>query len=277
MIEKITQLVEENWDSLPSKKTPYNKESVFVTKFCQRIVGYDTKVLFLITHKGTPVCIVKMTRDVDFNERLRREKEAQESVVESFGISIPRVYFDGTINGYYVYAEEVIQGNIISKRLASKYERDIVDFVRSFPVSGDIQAKEVAGIFSEFAPKENAKILELIQCIRDKDVVLKKGFMHGDFGRSNIIYSSNKLNLIDWGRAGEIPFWLIDAVYFMAGNSKHVNDMEDWQKVIPIFSKYTGVDTATAEALYCIMMVFKILRKKYPDIYFAVIERFSNQ
>mgnify|MGYP001558479707 FL=1 len=275
MIEHITQLIEKNWKYLPVAQIPCEKEAVFVTKFCQRIVGKDTKVLFLVTHKGTPVCVVKTTRDPDFNEKLRHEKESQEKVAVFGNISVPEVYFEAMVGGHCIYAEEVAQGKIIPKKTARKFEKKVVDFIAGFSSGGSMSSKELASIFLMFAPPDSTLITELARRIQSKDVLLKKGFTHSDFERPNILYRSGLLHIIDWGRAGDVPFRFIDAVYVIVGN-RNIKNLEDWKKIIPEFTLYTGVDGATAEVLYCIMVICKTLRKKYPERYFAVVDGFNE-
>ena len=90
----------------------------------------------------------------------------------------------------------------------------------------------------------------------------------------NIIHHHGKLYIIDWGRAGEVPLRFIDLVYFMAG-VRDIRSLEEWKKVIPIFTKYTNTDAKTAETPYCATMMFKTLRKKYPKEYFQVVEYLS--
>jgi len=276
MIENISQLIEKNWEALPVANALYKRDALCFTKFCQRIVGKDTKVLFLVTYNGILICIIKATRDARFNGKLRHEKKSQEKVATSGKISVPRVYFEAMVGGYYVYAEEVVQGKIIPKKVARKFEKDIVDFIASFSSGGSMSSKELASILSVFVPSDNVPITELIQHIQSKNVLLKKGFTHSDFERPNILYCSGLLHIIDWGRAGDMPFRFIDAVYVMSGN-RNIRNMEDWKKIIPEFTLYTGVDSATAEVLYCIMVICKTLRKKYPERYFAAVERFSRE
>jgi len=277
MIEKITKLIEKNWDSLPFKYPLNNKESLIVTKFCQRIVGQNTKVLFLVTCQEKPICIIKTIRDVRFNEKLKKEKEAQEKIKGSSVVVVPRVYFDGIMDGRYLYAEEVVLGKLISSRLAKKNEGEIVKMIQSFPVYGNISSKKLVDIFSECIPEEDSRLPVFIKYINGVDVVLKKGLTHSDFARPNIMVNFNKLYVIDWERAGERPIWLIDAVYFMV-KLRGIRNIEEWnKKASPVFIRYTGVNTDTATALYCIHVVLEIFRKKYPERYNVVISRLRDK
>lgn len=276
MIEKIIQLVENSWHLLPTGDVSCERRFLFVTKFCQRIVGKDTKVLFLVTHKESPICIIKMTRDVGYNEKLKHEKQSQESGMSIPPVFVPVVYFDGTIDGHYIYAEEVVEGSVVSERIARKYEKRIAGFIASFPFGGSISSSKVVSMFAEYISDTDKNMSIHLKCLKERNISLETGFTHSDFERPNILHRGGKLHIIDWGRAGDAPFRFIDLVYFIA-SGRRVKDIEGWKKVIPIFTKYTGMDTATAEALYCIMMILKTLRKKHSEKYFAVVKEFSHR
>jgi len=149
-MDNILQLVEKNWHLLPTEHTLPGRDTLSATKFCQRIAARDTKVLFLITYQETPLCIVKVMRDTHFNNQLKREKGAQSNISSYPPIYVPRVYFYDTIDGYYVYAEEVVEGSVITKSKAQAFEKHIVSFVKSFPVYGEVPTQEVADIFHDF-------------------------------------------------------------------------------------------------------------------------------
>lgn len=271
MTEKILQLLEEKRALLPSGELLADGSQFRIAKMCQRIVGDDTKVLFLVSCGGSPICIVKIMRDVSHNEKLRNEKAAQEKLIQSGTESVPHVYFDGMINGYYVYGEEIAEGEFISRSLARKKERDIIDIIRSFPVYGAISTQEIGKIFLEHAPREDKDFILLIDELLRSNVILKKGLTHSDFGRPNIILSRNGIKIIDWERAGDRPFWLIDAVYFMIKTRK-IGSLEEWrEKAMSVFIKYTGVSEASALALYRVLKIYDIFQKKHPESYKKVV------
>ncbi|VAW24707.1 hypothetical protein MNBD_BACTEROID04-1591, partial [hydrothermal vent metagenome] len=55
-------------------------------------------------------------------------------------------------------------------------------------------------------------------------------------------------------------------------------NIEEWnKKAASAFIKYTGVNTDTATALYCTLMIFEILRKKYPDRYNVAVSRLRDK
>lgn len=275
MTEKIIQLLKENQEKLTIKKPLTDTAQFGITKMCQRIVGRDTKVLFLITYRNAFVCIIKMMRDASFNEKLKQEKKSQEKLIHAGISSVPSVYFDGMIGEQYMYAEEAVIGIAISKNVARKKEEEIVDIICSFPAYGAISTTEISKVFSEYTPAEDKNIQALLRILCDKELFLKKGLTHSDLGRPNIMQSFDKLYIIDWERAGDRPFWLIDAVYFMI-KTRSVKTIDEWrQKAAPVFMQYTGVDDASATALYCVFKIFDIFHKKYPEKYNAIVKQFS--
>lgn len=272
MTEKIIQFLQEKRETLPFGGLRVDAGQFRITKMCQRIVGHDTKVLFLVSYMGKPACIVKMMRDASFNGKLEREKASQEKLIHAGIGSVPRIYFDGVVNGCYVYGEEVIDGEFISRGLALKKEKEIVDIVRSLPAYENISAHEIGKVFSEYAPRDDENISVLLKYLFDSNAILRKGLTHSDFGRPNIMQSSGKLYIIDWERAGDRPFWLIDAVYLMIKTRK-VESFQEWKtKAMPAFIRYTGVDEASALALYCVFKLFDIFHKKYREKYYTVIK-----
>ena len=115
MIDTLQNIVLANWHTLPPSDSLPDRNSLLFTKFCQRIVQPHTKILFLVTYHGEPVCILKIMRSTKFNEKLKREKIAQTVAPSSHHLRAPRVFFDGYAGGFYVYAEEVAEGVPISR------------------------------------------------------------------------------------------------------------------------------------------------------------------
>lgn len=192
------------------------------TKFCQRIAGPETKVLFFVSKDGAPLCILKVMRSAEYNGMLKREKEAQESVPPYGSCRAPEVYFCGFVQGRYVYAEEVILGLPLTRKQAARHEREIVEFLNSLP----------------------------------------KGLTHGDLGTPNILKDGNDLVVIDWAHAGERPTPLIDAVYYMVRLRRIKDLADWRCRAMPVFMRYTGTNATEAEALYGAYMESRLTKKE---------------
>lgn len=269
MIDALRTLVDAHREALglPSSFAP---AELSVTKFCQRIVQPHTKVLFFVTFEGRPVCIVKCMRDPSFNERLQTEKSAQASIPPGAGIATPKIYGEGMIEGHYAYLEEVIDALPVSRAALRSREKELIEFVAHFPHRSAVDAKVVAERLMPHLP-DDVHIQEHISHVQQNGGVLTLGMTHGDFGRPNIL-GSDMLYAIDWERAGECPFWLIDAVSVLV-HTRNLHTALSWEREgVPALAHYTGVPTSVALALWRIRAVFERLYKKYPAQYAAAVE-----
>lgn len=276
MTEKIAQLIKDKWNVFPVSKThKMPEERILLSKFFHGKAWLGSKVLFLATCSGEPICIIKTARDVSANPKIKKEKELQEKFVGSKNLSAPRTYFDEEINGRYLYAEEVLYGKPLSESLAFKKEDELIKIIGSRGFSGGVLTSDIAKVFEDNFPFEDGEAKELIKRLVSRDFPLKKGFSHGDFTRKNIIYDGKNLRLIDWERAGERPFWLIDAVHFMV-SLRNIKDIREWEnQAAGAFAKSAGINADTASALYSVETLFEIFCKKYPERYLKVTERIS--
>ncbi len=270
MIEQFKKAIHARSDLFPG----IEEGELGFTKFCQRIAGPDTKVLFFVTHKKKPLCIIKIMRENSFNWRLKQEAETQRRLSEKELNFVPEVYFDGEIDGRYFYAEQVIIGDPLTKHDAQKSEDLIIRTVESFPTSGAIQSLHLYKIFKQCnIADENFKFL--LGVFGDREITFKKGITHGDFGLPNLIKTEQGVYAIDWGRANEKPLWLIDAVYFLV-RVRGIKDLNDWEKRgVPALIEHSSIDKVTAKSLYCASILFEILYKKYPAEYTNVVKQIS--
>lgn len=237
-----------------------------VTKFCQRIASFHTKVLFLIQYNGLPICIAKTVRDARFNNKLKSEKENQSKATKTGIFKVPAVYFESEIKGRYIYFEEVVIGDMISSQSMLDNERDIVLSIANFRVYGEVDVQEVYNRLKDYITKDHI-LFHLLKLVSEYKGNLKVGITHNDFARQNIIQSKNGIYLIDWERSGECPLWLIDAVSFIV-KVKKIKGLEDWvNRGVPILGRYVSVDGKYVTIVYCIMCMMDNLRKNNIDNY----------
>ena len=277
MTEKIIQLIQENWKAFPlATQQAMPKKPILLSKFYHGRASNSSKVLFLATCGKKPLCIIKTVRDASANEKLKKEKESQEKFAESSAFFAPRVYFDGLINSWYLYAEEIILGRPLSEKTAHQKESEIISAICSLFVSKNILATSVAKIFLENIPLDDAIAVNLIRELNRQEIIFKKGFGHGDLTRKNIISSKGSLRVIDWERAGDRPFWLLDGVHFMV-SLRNIKSKKEWEKeAASLFIRYTNTEAALANALYCFETVLEIFCKKYPQKYTEVINQLAQ-
>lgn len=266
--EELTALIRTRWSVLPRSEESFDSSALRVTKFCQHIAGQDTKILFLATYKGAPLCVLKTIRNALHDTKLHFEKEAQERA----GAFAPKVYFDGTFNKAYIYAEEVFQGAPISRTEALKREEEIVRAVTAFPVDGAVSSRAVADALALHIPSEDPHFPRLIGTLRATEVMFQTGLAHGDFGRPNILFDGRSLRIIDWERTRERPFHLLDAVYFMA-RLHRISTQEGWKEhALPLFIRTTEATAEEGTALFSLLMCYQRLKHKYPDHYQKAVD-----
>lgn len=207
---------------------------------------------------------------------LRREKEVQEHIKPYSTCRAPAVYFEGEIDGLYIYAEEVMHGLPLSREDALRYERAVVEFMASLPRSGMSSAHNLAMLLGPLVPTEASQLTELLEGLRNSEAQIEQGLTHGDLGTPNILKEQSGLCVIDWAHTGERPFALLDAVYYMA-RLRRVGSLPEWKAhAESLFISYTNVSMETASALFRIYLFLALLKKKYPEHYEMAIGSFQS-
>ena len=277
MTQKIQQLIKENWAKLPAAAgQPKPAGRLWLTKFHHGQANQQSKVLFLATYQGRPLCLVKIGRGAAADEKLRQEKVWQEKFAASAVLAAPRVYFDGEINGRYCYAEEAVLGRPLGIALARRREKEIIGIIGSFERAGEVPSAAVAGILKNYQPSGEPLLASLIEKLAASQATLSKSFSHGDLTRKNILAGAGKLILIDWDRANQRPFWLLDAAHFMV-TLRNTQAYDDWaREAKPLFVGYTGVSGAMADALYFLEASLVIFCNKYPREYANIVATFKS-
>lgn len=263
----LSDFIASKWQSF-GKTDSFDVSSLRITKFCQRVAGPHTKVLFLATYNGEPLAVLKMMRSDVYNERLIHERKAQGEARSTDTCRAPRVFADGHIGTRYIYAEEpLVDARSITQKEAQSAEEAIINFVHGFPKTETISARSLGKMLRAFVPSHELKAEAFLFHLEHSSALLFKGDTHGDIGSPNILKEGTMLYLIDWERAGQEPFWLIDAVYFSA-RLRRIGSLADWQaRGRSAFMKHAGVDEVYADALFCLKAVLSVLRKRYPNSY----------
>jgi len=207
-------------------------------------------------------------RSTSYDQKLRQEKKAQEQI----GIVAPRVYFEGMFREAYIYAEEVFEGAPLSRAEALKKEKEVLQAVASFPVSGEISSRSIAGLLASRVPPEDLHFAPLIDTLLKSNVTLRPGIAHGGLGRPIILFGGSSVFFIDWERTGEQAFHRLDAVYFMT-RLHHIRTQEEWNaRALAVFMQSTGAAKEEGEALFALLMCYLRLKRKYPGHYRGVVE-----
>ena len=169
----------------------------------------------------------------------------------------------------------MVKGVVLSKRKAQAKERDIIEIIRLFPTHGTVTTNAIVHILKTHAPHDKY-LARAIQRLQARNVELKQGLTHSDLGRVNIISGKDGLRIVDWGRAGERPFWLIDAVYLLV-RLHGIQSADEWhERGAAFLMAYANIEREVAEALYDVYLATEILHKRYPKRYQAVVEVLQN-
>lgn len=277
MIDELRLFVQRVWDTLPTKESVCEPSQLRFTKFCQRVASPHTKVMFFVTYRTKPLCILKMMRSADYNDALRRERDAEQKAGVFGQCRAPRVYGDGLVLDRYVYAEEALyHARPLTRREAFAFEKNIIESLRFLPKSKEISARTLADVLMSHIPDSEPAALRLVEQLKESTSELATGFTHGDLGTPNILLQANVWYVIDWEHAGAEPFWLMDGLYFSA-RLRHIGDLADWQKRgRDTFVLHTGVTASYADALFCLKAILSILRKRHPAEYRHVVIRFRE-
>ncbi|HVS79881.1 MAG TPA: hypothetical protein VHF05_02790 [Candidatus Paceibacterota bacterium] len=277
MIDQITDIVKKNWEKIPeAARAGADPERISVTKFHHGRALSKSKVLFLVTSKDKLVCLVKAARTAEGNEKLRRERDAQVQFGSTQLLKTPAVYFDGLINGSFFYAEEVVDGRPLSLSEAQSRESEIIAMIASWPAEGTVSTSKIAEVFGSAMKEEDTDFKNLHNSLTNLNANLKKGMTHGDFTRKNILKHAGGFYLVDWDRAFERPFWLLDAVHYLV-RSRDIKNFEEWkEKGSPILIKEALVDEPAVSALYLAESLLELLYKRSPESYLRALEGFSR-
>lgn len=266
MISKLRTYIESHWSAF-GREDICDTEELSFTKFCQRIVHEHTKVLFLVTYKGESLCVIKVMRNAAHNADLKHEIEAQKDIEEFVPGIAPKVFCTDVIDGLFISFEEVIEGRVLSVRSAKKHIGAVLKYIQSFPKGNRISTDVLARVCGTHTDSKNGNLQFFIQKLQEAKIAIHTGFTHGDLGRVNILQEKKRMVFVDWGRAHERPIYLLDAVYFIV-KVHGIGDFHAWkEKGVPVLVEHTGCTEEEAGVLYCVLMIFEILSKKYPDEY----------
>lgn len=273
MIEDIQRFVVAQAEKfgLPSSIT---EKDVQVMKFSQRVAKFNTKMLFLVSVFGEPVCVVKAMRDPAYDAQLKHEADAQAAMVLSGVHTVPRVLYEGEVQRHYVYAESFIDGHTISPKEAIRHLPEIIALVASFPKGEAFDGERLLELYQKYAPAHDAQYAAHVAQLMRTKVPIHRGATHSDLGRVNIMKSSGGLRIIDWERANQRPIWLIDAAYFIVRTLRVRNEHTWLQAGVPLLVRYAGCTEVYAQALYHHLRILDILRYQHPIRYKKVVSDF---
>jgi hypothetical protein len=192
--------------------------SVAVSKFSNGLARPDRKVLFLATHRGRLLGVVKMMREARFDDRLREECASQAAAPDCRPFLVPRVLWQDDWCGHFVYCEEAIRGHLLRRRDTETFFPQVYAFQLGCERGPTISVAEVCAILQEGAFDLAPDLVDVRAALLERaDSTLTLGFSHGDLTPRNILQTRDgSLYLIDWDRAGRKPVWGVDLARLIA-------------------------------------------------------------
>jgi predicted Ser/Thr protein kinase len=254
MITALSELIVKHW-SVYNIPTACDMAHLSFTKFCQRVVGRHTKVLFFVTYRGMPLCIIKTVRFPEFSVGLIREARAQQTALETVPLRVPRVLWQDECDGRAVYAEEYVDAAPVSIADYRSLETDIAAFSRALPHGGVVRVDEFIAQRMHLLAHDTV-LNRHIATLAKSTVTLELGTTHGDLGRQNILGSRRGAWIIDWERSGDIPFRYIDVMAVVQDPA--------------VCARLTGLTLEQAIALHAVHYLYMRLYKKYYVSYCAL-------
>ncbi|MCL9972282.1 MAG: hypothetical protein NBV63_02650 [Candidatus Pacebacteria bacterium] len=219
MIDELSTLIEEQWVTY-RRTDSYDQGALAFTKFCQRAVQPHTKVLYFVSYKRAPLCILKTVRAPEYNEHLKREATHQARAPKTNVLSAPTVFWVGEVRGRVVYAEEYIDALPVTVDDYRALMPEIAVFSNALPQYGTMQSDEYADRIAPYLPKD--PVLERhLTTLRERKASLTLGLTHGDMGRQNILGTRQRAWVVDWERSGDVPVHGFDGMDVLLKLNKH--------------------------------------------------------
>lgn len=265
MIDEFSKLIEKNWSTYGSTE-PYERDRISLTKFCQRVVQPHTKVLFFVTYRSAPLCILKTVRAPEHSANLRREAAHQAAAPQVGVLSAPHVFWVDEVEGNAVYAETYVDALPVSLKGYRALTREIAAFSTALPHAGAVRSDVLADRITSFLP-DDLIIAKHLQVLREERVNLELGMTHGDLGRQNVLGTKRRAWVIDWERAGDIYIRHFDVAAYVLRLYRH-NEAQQAGALADILT----LNKSTAKTLLAVTALMVRLYKQYPNAYRAVVD-----
>ena len=284
MIDKLKKIIVDNKDNIniDLNQDFCDPKKIKISKFHHSQENLDSKLLFLFTYEGKVKGIIKMMRDSNYNNKLEKECLAQEQMGKLLNnFFVPKIYFKSEIDGFFVYCEEVITGEVLGKKKAKQYVDKVYQYQNELNKEKEIKLSKIIHILESNQIKDNDYLALLNDLVKNTKKTSEKIYIakeHGDLTHMNIIRSKlNKFYLIDWENFGDRIFWGIDfSHYFIRANS-----IEEEKQFIYHIKKFSQKNNFNLDLnyflnIYFLDTIFDLLQKKYREIYYQVISQIKS-
>jgi len=284
MIDKLKKIIVDNRNSMNIylNQDFCDIKKIKISKFYHGQDNPDNKLLFLFTYEGKIKGIIKMMRDSNYNNKLEKEYLAQKYMGKLLNnFFVPKIYFKSKIDGFFIYCEEVIRGEVLGKKTAKKYVKKVYQYQNELNKEKEIKLSKIINILESNQIKDNDYLVLLNDLIKNTEKMNKKIYIakeHGDLTHMNIIKSqSNKFYLIDWENFGDRIFWGIDFSHYFI----RANNIEESKQFVYHLKQFNQKNNFNLNLnyflnLYFLDRIFDLLQKKYRKIYYQITSQIRS-
>ena len=279
MVGKIKKIILKNIKSFGIKDLPVDDISkIKISKYFHASDSPRSKVIFFFTYNKKIKGIVKIVREKMYNDKLERECAGQVWAYDNLkNFFAPRVYFKDKIDGYFIYGEEVIDGEVLGRDDANQHIKKVFAYQNSIPKQKSIKTEEVSNIFQKININNNSymALFEELAKYHGQDIYLAQA--HGDLTYMNIIRTAdNKFYLIDWERFDERNIWGIDFCHYFV-RCFSIKNSKDFKKYLEEFANKNNfnLDIDYLIRAYLIDKTLDLLDKNYKEQYNRIVQDFK--
>lgn len=268
MINQIKNIVIENKDKFDI--IDFSSDQIKVSKFFHGNPSFSTKVLFFISIKNTPLCLIKIVRNSGSNDLIIREIEGIK-YFHSIGLNVPRIFFTGEINGLRYFCQEIVSGAPVGKVSEKEVFHFIAEYNNSVLKTSKIKISTVLDMVKDLEIKGDNEYNQTISLLSErKDDDLFFAEQHGDLTYKNLMKNGENIVFIDFENFGLRSFWGIDVTHYLTRMVNANNEKRDVLDTMNFFVEATkkyrdeynlGISDKECRDLFLLDLLFEILQK----------------
>lgn len=265
-----------------------NEEDIKISKFFHGNPATSTKVLFFVSYKNKPFCIIKMVRDLEWNDLIEREINGIR-YFNSLELKTPKILSFGQVNSLNYVCQELIQGQSVGKReeknifpLVAKYH-NLVNKGKIIKINLILDAIKDLNIKND---REYEQVISLLNERKNNDIYIAN--QHGDLTYKNIIKDKDSIVFIDFENFGLRSFWGSDITHYLT-RMTNVYDLYKKSKIVSetmflfvgMTKKYRdeydlGISDEQCADLFLLDLLFEDLQKTYSPTRKEIISIMKN-
>lgn len=271
MIDEIKNIVIENKKSFNLDN--FSLSEIKISKFFHGRPSTSNKVLFFVSLKNNPICLIKMVRDSGDNNLIQREIEGIR-YFHSLNLKTPEIFSNGEINGGSYFCQSILRGVPVGKDKEVKVFPDIAKYHKTIPKTEKIKIKKILEPIKTLkasSDKAISKILEQLSLRENNEIFIAN--QHGDLTYKNLIIDNKgEISFIDFENFGLRSIWGIDVVHYMIRITDARIEREDVSSTVSHFvsasreyrDKYNlNISDEECVDLLLLDLLFEVLKKNF--------------